>query len=257
MASLVKLAAAASNNSELQVQGTGTHLAFSSVRLQKLDETSYTLVTLVLDVTGSLSGFEKQIREAVKTVVDSCKKHGRKDMILIRILAFSTSYGMVELTGFMPVLQVDPSSFDFLNTLQCSGMTNLYDATYNALAATRVFAKQLSDQEFPVNALIVVATDGGNTERNGMSVQDVAAEMRNLTQKEICESCLSILIGLNAQNCSQELSDFNKDAGFTQYEPLNNLNADKFARMADFISRSISAQSQALTTGQASAPLTL
>jgi hypothetical protein len=49
--------------------------------------------------------------------------------------------------------------------------------------------------------------------------------------------------------------DFSTQAGFTHYIELDDANADTFARLADFVTRSITAQSIALGTGSASSIL--
>jgi hypothetical protein len=48
---------------------------------------------------------------------------------------------------------------------------------------------------------------------------------------------------------------FHQEAGFTQYVELDNADTKTLARLAEIVSRSISAQSQALGTGGASQPL--
>ena len=231
-------------------------VAFSAIRMEKLDASEYTLNTLVIDVTGSLSGFESAIYQMLETVIDGCKKHPRADYLMLRIIAFSTTYGVHEIAGFTPIHQLNLADLQVLKSMPCSGMTNLYDAVYNGIAATRIFAQKLADSDYSVNALITVATDGGDNDST-LRVTEVADALRKLTTEEVCESTLSILIGLNSQNCARDLTTFHKDVNFTQYEPLDNLTPHSFAKLAQFISRSISAQSQALGTQQASAPLTL
>ena len=58
------------------------------------------------------------------------------------------------------------------------------------------------------------------------------------------------------QTLSRILTDFSKTAGFTQYVELGNANAATLAKLADFVSRSISSQSQSLGTGGPSQSLT-
>ena len=47
----------------------------------------------------------------------------------------------------------------------------------------------------------------------------------------------------------QMLDSFAKDGKFDKYEKINNIDAKSLAKLAEFISKSISAQSQALGTG--------
>lgn len=254
MAKLITLAQA--NNNEIEAYGANKAVAFSAIRMAKLESNEYTLATLALDYTGSLCGFEAQLGQVITTVVDACKKHPRSDFLMLRIIAFSDGIGIVELAGFTPVQQLDVSALATQIPKQCGGTTNLYDATYNAIAATRVFAEKLSENEYGVNAVLAIATDGGDN-ASTVTVHNVADELKKLTTNEVCESTLSILVGMNSKECGQELTAFQNAVKFTQYEEQEVMDAHSFARLAQFISRSISAQSQALGTQQASAPLVL
>jgi hypothetical protein len=68
---------------------------------------------------------------------------------------------------------------------------------------------------------------------------------------EALESVVSVLIGVNVQDpqAARYLGQFYGDAGFTQYVELDKADAGTLARLAEFVSQSISAQSQALGTG--------
>jgi hypothetical protein len=62
-------------------------------------------------------------------------------------------------------------------------------------------------------------------------------------------------VNVNDVSVSRYLKSFHVDAGFTQYVELDNADTKTHARLAEFVSQSISAQSQALGTGGASQPL--
>ena len=68
---------------------------------------------------------------------------------------------------------------------------------------------------------------------------------------------MSVLIGVSVQDpeVSRYLKKFHVDAGFTQYVELDQADAKTLARLAKFVSQSISAQSQALGTGGGSQQL--
>ena len=52
------------------------------------------------------------------------------------------------------------------------------------------------------------------------------------------------------------MQDFKTDVGFTQYVEIANADAKTLSKLADFVSRSISAQSKSLGAGGGSASLT-
>ena len=59
------------------------NFAFSGVRPDKLGSTEYTLVTLVIDKTGSVSGFERQLLSMKQAVVEACHRSPRADYLKI------------------------------------------------------------------------------------------------------------------------------------------------------------------------------
>ena len=58
-------------------------------------------------------------------------------------------------------------------------------------------------------------------------------------------------VGVNSKGLSQELRSFERAAGFDRYIELDKADAPTLARLADFVSKSISMQSQSLATGRA------
>ena len=66
------------------------------------------------------------------------------------------------------------------------------------------------------------------------------------------ESILTILVGVGVGSYSEvqkALDEFKNEAGITQYVEIADANSSTLAKLAKFVSQSISAQSQALGTG--------
>jgi hypothetical protein len=225
------------------------NFAFSGVRPEKLGSTEYTLVTLVTDITGSVDGFQGELLAMKKAVVQACHRSPRAEYLMLRSVEFNES--VAEEHGFMELIRVDPASY---KTPNCHGLTALYDATYNAVAATNEYAKLLTEQDFSVNGLVVVVTDGDDN-RSHHSKKAVADEVVRGIRNEWLESLNVILVGVNAGRYKRELEGFQKDAGLSQYVDVGDATPDKLARLAQFVSRSISSQSQSLGTGGASQAL--
>lgn len=216
---------------------------FSAVRTEALGATEYTLATLVLDKTGSVARFSDQLFEIKKSVVKACCKSPRADFVLLRVIEFNSSVD--EVHGFMPLSQIDVAGYA---TPNCGGMTALYDAVFSAVGATNAYAKSLTDKNYLVNALVFVATDGGdNVSRS--RVGDVAAEIKRSIQGEQLESMKTILVAVNAQDSEPVLRKFAQDAGFDEYIDAGDASPQKLAKIADFVSQSLSATSQAIGTG--------
>ena len=225
------------------------NFSFSGVRPEKLGSTEYTLVTLVIDKTGSVNGFEQQLLSMKQAVIEACHRSPRADYLMLRCTEFNDSVD--EEHGFTELTRVDPARY---RAPQCTGSTALYDATCNAVIATNEYARMLSDQDFSVNGLVVVVTDGDNNSSHH-TAKDVAAEVVRGVRQEWLESLNVILVGVNASRYKRELEAFKNDANLTQYVDVGDATPQKLAQLAQFVSRSISAQSQSLGTGGASQTL--
>ena len=231
----------------MQNHKIGGSFTFSGARIDKLGATEYTLVSIAVDETGSVLGFSDQLREMLIAAVESCKKSPRSDNLLVRVITFGTQYknGVNEIHGFKPLGEIDTVAYPIIDP---GGSTPLYDACYSAIGSQNVYGKKLVDQDFSCNGIAFIITDGGEN-ASVATAQMVADEARKSVSGEILESMISVLIGINGSSYSQWLSQFQKDAGLTQYIDAGDATPRKLAKLAAFVSKSVSSQSQALGTG--------
>lgn len=230
--------------------GTVGGFHFSGVRPETLGATEYTLVTLVLDKTGSVLGFADALFKVKKTVVEACRKSPRADYLLLRVIEFNSKVD--EVHGFKPLSQIDVNDYQ---TPDCRGLTALRDATYSAVGATNAYAKTLADQDYLTNAIVIIATDGDDNDSRTTEA-DVAEQIKQGVTGEVLESMRTVLVGVNAAQYQAELDAFKQAVGIDQYVDVSEATPQRLAKLADFVSRSISAQSQALGTGGPSQALT-
>ena len=241
------------NDTELDhVVLPNSHYGYSATRLDDLGATEYTVATIVADVSGSTSSFIFDMEAAITRIVQACKFSPRADNLLLRLIAFDDS--LSELHGFK--LLENCHLADYGGALKSGGTTALYDATENAVASTTNYAQKLAAGDFSANAIVFVITDGADN-ASKTSAKQVQAALAQAIRSEALESIVSVLIGVNVNDVtvSRYLKQFQVDAGFTQYVELDNADAKTLARLAEFVSQSISAQSQALGTGGGSKPL--
>lgn len=222
---------------------------FSGVRPEKLGAPEYTLATIVMDKTGSLSGFESQLVDMKRAIVEACKRDPRSEFLMLRSVWFNSSVD--EEHGFVELADVDPSQFA---NPDVSGLTALYDAAYSSIAASNEYAKILRDQDYGVNAAVFIVTDGDDND-SARTLADVKAELARGVQQEFLESINVVLVGINAAQCRRQLEAFATGVGLSQFVDAGTATAANLARLANFVSRSISSQSQALGTGGASQAL--
>ena len=241
------------NDTQLdQINLPNSHYGYSATRLEDLGATEYTIATIVADISGSTAPFILDMEAAIARIVQACKFSPRADNLLLRLVAFDDS--LSELHGFK--LLENCNLADYGGTLRPGGSTALYDATENAVASTTNYAQKLSSADFAANAILFVITDGMDN-ASKLSAKKVKAALNEAVRTEALESIVSVLIGVSVQDpeVSRYLKKFHVDAGFTQYVELDQADAKTLARLAEFVSQSISAQSQALGTGGGSQKL--
>lgn len=236
---------------EHDIDGSG--YGFSAAALDDLESSEYTLVSLVVDISGSVSGFHREIEACVKEVINACRLSPRADNLMLRFLPFHSK--LEERHGFKPLSACNPD--DYTNSIHPAGMTALYDASHNAVEATVLYAKDLSDNEFDVNSIVFVITDGMDN-ASTQTKAGVRFALEKAVSSEAMESIVSVLIGVNVMEpeVGRYLRDYQVDAGFTQYVEIEQANQNTLAKLAQFVSKSISSQSASLGSGGASVPLT-
>lgn len=227
---------------------TGGGFQFSAVPLDKLTETGYTLVTLVRDVTGSLTGFENDLLHMTQEAVRGCKKSPRAENILLRLVDFNTV--VKEFHGYRHLPDIDPDA-DYA-VPSPHGSTALFDATHNALSATADYGEKLAEQDFDVNALVLVITDGEDNASKSSPTM-IADLLSRLRGNENLSGVTVLLIGINDASCRVALERFQKEAGLDAFVPVGDVTPGKLAKLAGFVSQSVSSSSQSLVTGQPAA----
>jgi len=226
----------------------GSNFTFSSTKINHLGATEYSLVTIAVDVTGSVEDFADSLRQMLITVVKACKKSPRAENMLIRVIKFSSSFpnGVEELHGFQLFKDIDPDK-DY-PALHCGGMTPLCDACFSSFGAMNDYGKKLVDSDYLVNAIMFVITDGEEN-ASSASMKMVQDEAKKGVSGEILESTTSVLVGINATKSSGSLNAFKDAAGITQYVDAGDVTEGRLAKLAGYISQSVSSTSQALGTG--------
>lgn len=226
---------------------TGQHFGFSAADLGDLGASEYTLVTVVVDESGSTAGFRTEMEACIQEVVKSCKFSPRSDYLMIRLVAFNQD--MREIHGFKQLTDCDVASYD--GCLSPGGSTLLFETAANAIDATNAYGKDLDENEYEVNAIVIIITDGMDNE-SSIDAAKVGESLQAVMRDEHLESIMSILVGVGIgsyADVSTYLDKFKDDAGMTQYVELKDATAKTLAKLAAFISESVSSQSRSLNSG--------
>lgn len=229
------------------------NFSYSAAKIGDLESTEYTLAHTVFDESGTTAGFAALMNKCAQEIVKSCRKSPRVDCLMYRTTAFGTQVRQVHGYKLLQNCNVD----DYANMYQNGGQTALYDATSEAIAATRDYAAKLAQQHYSVNAVLFVITDGDDN-HSTLNENQVKQALMESIRSESLESLVTILIGVNIQDpyMKQKLESYAQNVGFTQFIMLEDASEKTLAKLAQFVSKSISSQSQALGTGGPSKSLT-
>ncbi len=237
------------NNDDMVQQKIGNSpFTFSAIRPDRLGATEYTLVTIILDVSGSVSSFLTSLVTMVNAVVDACKKSPRANNLLIRLIKFNDQ--VEEVHGFILLQNITQyTELDF----RCDGLTALFDATYSAVGGTLSYAKTLIDQDFEANGILYVITDGADN-RSVCGPDTIKKEIEKSKSSEAIDSLTTVLIGINTTPENKNYLDhFHTEAGLTQYVDMGDATPGKLAKLGGMISKSISSTSGSIGQGATSA----
>jgi hypothetical protein len=212
----------------------------------------YTLVTIAIDESGSISGFEDQIRDMLQTAVTACFSSPYSGNLLVRVIRFGGfrkihGTGVDEIHGFKLLSELNVNDYP---PLRAGGNTPLLDALYSGVGAMNLYAKELYNLDFAVNGITFVITDGGENCSTASQAM-VKNELEASTKGEVMESHVSILIGIDTgtSEVKNVLESFQRELGIDQFIWAGEATKQRLAKLAAFVSRSISSTSQALGTG--------
>jgi uncharacterized protein YegL len=230
------------------------YTAISQDALAELGSSEQTLVTIVVDKSGSTGGFESLMEDALKKMIEGCAKCPRADFLLVRVVTFN--HDLYEVHGYQPLSACIDDQGKALpaydGILRASGTTALYDATIDCFEATADFGKKLQDEDYDVNGIVVVLTDGWESGASTFGVAEVKGAFQKTVIAENLESMVSILVGLDHGD-DTDLQDFKNQGGFTEYIKISDVDQTSLGKLVDWVSESVSSQSQALGTGGPSA----
>jgi uncharacterized protein YegL len=220
---------------------------YSAVGIDNLGATEYTLVVIAVDVSGSVSSYTKAMESSIKSIINACKSSPRADNLLIRLVTFNST--IEEIHGFKLLENCNVKDYD--NVLHTFGGTALFDSVENAITSCSDYGKQLSDSDFSANAIVFIITDGCDNQSTA-SKANVKKAIKDAMNKESLESIVSVLIGVGIGDyleVEQNLNDFKTESELNEFIKISDATEKSLQKLAKFVSKSISAQSQSLGTG--------
>lgn len=192
-------------------------------------------VQFVIDVSGSVSGYVKDLNAGLNEFVQRMQNSHVADKLFVSIVEFNDKIKVR--SGYQPISQVPV--IDFTSSIR--GTTALYDGTKLALENALSYREGLENAGVNCKTLVFVLTDGeDNQSTNGPSaVKSIIDGL--LTDERNFASFETILFGIN----KNEEATFNRaasDMGIKNVVTIDNT-ADEIKKLINFISSSVSSAS--------------
>jgi len=223
---------------------------FSAERIEHLEATEFTLVTIQCDKSGSIAPFQNNLNDMIREIVMACRESPRADNLMLRLVTFN--HDVVEEHGFKLLMNCNPD--DYIDIIRAGGNTALYDATYSSVSSTLKYAEELKAKDFAVNGILYVVTDGLDSGISNVQPHTISDLITKSKIGEQIESFTTILVGVNTteQEVVTKLSEFKDNAKLDSFINMGDATKQKIAKLAGFVSQSVISTSTSLATGQAS-----
>ena len=231
-------------NAALTGQNTVSQVQFSGQKVAELTSTEYTLAGIAVDLSSSVGPFVNELERAYSAVVKACRKSPRAHNLLLRGATFNDA--VQEIHGFVELSRLREDQ----TTFAPNGMTALYDGVLDAIEAIEAYGRDLTTKDFFVNGIVVIVTDGAENHSRKATISKIKEALSRIARAEQLESIKTILIGIgDSGQVKAGLEQFRKDAGLDQFLWVGEATPARLAKMAEFISKSISSASLSLGTG--------
>lgn len=233
---------------------TAAKYKFSGIDVEDFEGAAeQTLVGIIQDVSGSVHPYQKEMTDCLKTILGACQQDPRAENQMVRLVLFNER--LEEVHGFRFLADIDPDEYN--DILAPGGGTALFDGTHTAIEAVQTYGESLVDAGVDVNAILFVITDGDdNSSKYGpKQIKELLEKVRS---SEKIESILVVLVGItdNRAFIQNYLDNFKDEARLDAFVDIGDATKSSLAKLAKFISQSISSQSKSLNSGGASKILT-
>ena len=237
---------------DVETMQAGSNYQFSATKIDRLGASEYTLVEIKCDASSSVDAFEAALHQMLKTILESLQKSPRRDNLMLRLSQFAS--GLTELHGYKLLSTIKADDYDGI--LKIGGMTSLFDATDEGINCMSAYARSLTAQDFTVNGIIFIITDGQNNQGR-LVPADIAKSIAAARKSEVMESITVVLVGVTSgsQDMDVYLKTFHDEAKLDQYVNIGSATPGRCAKLAGFVSQSVSSTSQALGSGGPSQPI--
>jgi len=150
------------------------------VEVDELSVDDITVVSIILDASGSMNHNEQAVRDGYDSLINSLKESKQSDSMIVSSRVFSSDQKI--LYGFTKVEEIKKIGSDYTAE---GRSTSLYDTLVNAMTDINIYSKNLNDNGIRTKNIIIVFSDGednSSRKNNSLDVKTVSDEFLKLEQ---------------------------------------------------------------------------
>lgn len=226
---------------------------FTATSLAELEASEYTLIQILIDGSSSMCDRLHRIEAMLSGIVAACQQSPHKYNLMLRVVTFGPAPR--EIHGFKMISQCN--SAEYSGVLASDGPTALIDAMLNGVEASGAYAEYLDKQDYLVNGLLIVITDGLDNSSITLP-NELMNALARASKAESLNSFTSLLVGIVGMSdrkspaykeVSGALRRFQREVGFSSFIEVDSLDEDAASSLADFLYNSIHIVNDSLGTG--------
>jgi len=185
---------------------------YTMVDFDNIKTMSPCVVDILIDNSSSVYNFQSELAQALKNAKELCEKGKFRRNLIFRMSRFNTDIGIEEIFGYIPIADLTddmlPTTFQCMTASGNTAFTNLRWAIRETLKAGINYCYCLEDREKSPTYLLIVLSDGEDTEDQGKFNIPIGENKRSLQKardSKKFQSLSLILFGINVEHCEENL----------------------------------------------------
>lgn len=227
------------NDVELEDLNLNSPLNFNNFQVDDIDMGETVNVTILIDNSGSMSGYKDILNEEINMMIDTWQKWHHAPKIFLSIGTFGSTIEVI--TGFQPIINVKPHVF---NPNESS--TKLYDGCKEFLKNIIKQQQDAMKAGIQTKNIFFVLTDGADNDSNYDSANEIKKMISVvLKDEQTMGSFGAVMCGIGEPSVFEKAKDnmgfqklFTIDPSLTEKE-----NAKRLKEMFGRLSTSVSSAS--------------
>lgn len=223
-------------DTNLNIEDINFEPGFNNFDVEEIETSETINAVFVIDVSPSISTYEKELNTAFNEFIDEMKGSHIADDLFVSVITFSEKIESKQ--GFQPVASVNVADFK-----ATGGGTALFDAAKLGLKNAMDYRNAQNLTGVNCKTLLYIITDGWDNSSQRNSAGDVKDMHEQIMKDEAnAFSFTSILFGVNQKHAKVEYTQAKEKMGIQHLAEVG-VDAKEIRKMISWISSSVSSAS--------------